>query len=257
MASLVEKFNDDKKKGKLAQTGRASAAIRKVTNQPAPKLVDQMKSWVKPTNKSTTATKGPGPIVQANYEGDLPIYKNKEQTEVLKEAWSISDPSRPKGTLDTAGYLSDFRILVENGAPNIKREGREWDDPSTPNKRAYYTPKDNTVHIPYGKWHAKGFSAEVAHAQQYKDQKGGLVRDLMDWVRAPYLNQQVRDVVQYTTPGTIEHEAHEIIEPKLEEQRGTLYNRYMMNRVSGGSWDGLDSKWDGIKGVDIKKLKKK
>ena len=57
--------------------------------------------------------------------------------------------------------------------------------------------------------------AELSHAIQYS--KPQEIRDSLDWENS-YQYKELGDYPRYKTPGTVEFQAHEEIEPILEEE---------------------------------------
>lgn len=85
--------------------------------------------------------------------------------------------------------------------------------------RAYYNPITNAAFA----GNINGLIAEFAHCLQMS--KYGWMkyyfRGIKDWLRHPYLDRKGYDKNQYHSEGTIEHEAHSIIEREL-------YSEYLL-----------------------------
>jgi len=132
----------------------------------------------------------------------------------------------------TVEYDSALEKIVWNmqmkvGAPRIRWSAPEDNDFSklaghmAGAGRSMYWPSDNTIYITPGTTGAD-LVAENAHAKQFNDEPiESRVRTIIDGVhiaiRAVRENKSLHEAQfeQYETPGTIEHEAHEVIEPQL------------------------------------------
>lgn len=133
-------------------------------------------------------------------------------------------------------------VMVENGAPNIDTSSID---------RAYYDSGTNTIHIGNRKKkQLNNILAEIAHSKQYaplfshiqnpnkEDQlriedlykkmiyEGGL-KENNNYKKSGSQYDSVWDSLRYEKPGTIEHEAHSIIEPKIIDDYITRYNNYV------------------------------
>lgn len=136
-------------------------------------------------------------------------------------------------------------IMVENGAPSID---------TTPLNRAYYTARNNTIHIGNNKYISQGDNilAELSHSKQFKpllttrrdsssateadkrktldlltkiDAQIRLEKDNLHYVPGSNYDS-VGDSLSYVTPGTLEHDAHSVIQPKIIQEYKDRYGRY-------------------------------
>lgn len=108
-----------------------------------------------------------------------------------------------------------LRSLSEH--PNTWKPARHFKDGSL---RPYYNPFTNTASVNT----VHDYFAELSHAEQYgKDQKGNNKKNpdisVTDAVLSGLgiLDQEYYEKL-YTTPGTVEYDAHDVIQPKLEKQ---------------------------------------
>ena len=136
-------------------------------------------------------------------------------------------------------------VLVENGAPHISTN-------SLPDGRAYYDLENHKIHIGNDpNQFDRNIIGEVAHAKQFgptravryrteppsKEEVAEYIRleklqIAEDMLRAKntdpskyYVNSG--DSLRYVTPGTVEHDAHSVIEPKIREDYDYRYKRYI------------------------------
>lgn len=104
------------------------------------------------------------------------------------------------------------------------------------NNRAHYISNTNTMYLAAFNQndYIKQFVSETAHGVQWetstiisdaKNLKDTIIQGGTATVQEKTMSQ-VRDEYAYNTPGTIEHEAHSIIEPKLKEQFDQDIKRY-------------------------------
>jgi len=126
-------------------------------------------------------------------------------------------------------------------------------------KRAYYTGSENKMNLdPEGQIHTEipteQFIAEMTHAQQNQE---FLNTGVKSWKDTPEFNTQKEyDEYMYHTPGTIEHDAHTIRQPKLIQQYDSLLKAYpkltdtqkLLEKQDGGWLDQYQEageyKWD-------------
>lgn len=135
------------------------------------------------------------------------FYKNKESTEALKDIYLSDNREFASITVpDTAGYMSAMKLLNARGFPDVRTLR------SVNEERAYYLPSKNTMYANTN----DQIIAEASHSMQ--TWLPFHLRQRWDKIVAPYSNQDEYDAVQYDTPGTSEHEAHRINQPKLMKE---------------------------------------
>jgi hypothetical protein len=174
---------------------------------------------------------------------DIPLYKDEQNTKQLKKYFQyienhpderVNNPNlKLRMGLDTAGYLGAIDFLKKHGAPNVAMEG----DPSIDlvnQGRAHFNPLSNTMHlfnpalngIPDMKY-GNDLVAETAHSVQMQDRgKLGLpIWAVQDWFKHPFLTRSGYDSTEYPTDGSLEYDAHTLLEPQLtNEFDSTTYN---------------------------------
>ena len=139
---------------------------------------------------------------------------------------AFKDAARPPMEYSPEFATTLWRIQQKVGAPRIR-----WTDSDDGvvgkrigHGRAYYVKEDNTVYLTPGEI-GQTLVAEDAHAYQYTQSPVWTrIRHQVDTVRTKW--QAYREAKtfyevqqkQYETPGTVEHEAHTIIEPMLIEE---------------------------------------
>ena len=152
-----------------------------------------------------------------------------------------------------ASYHAIEQMHSKYGAPKINTIGED--------DRPYYNPIVDSINIPNptkdngGKWSKDVFLAELAHkVQSNKKGKVNFVKDLAvkDLINT-LKNVDSSDIFtkkgwldayrkNYFTPGTLEHEAHEVIKPKLEteyrEIREKQFDRLHGDMAMGGALPG-------------------
>ena len=147
----------------------------------------------------------------------LDAIKDKETRDYIEtNQVRIFDPNSQAG--------KEERRLLANahfkyGNPTIRHRDRE---------RASYYPNLNQINTNYKD--PTDYEAELAHAQQYKD-KGYIERKIMnaaDWLKNPAFNQEQYDR-SYDMPGTIENEAHSIIEPRIKKELANMPRQAVRN----------------------------
>jgi hypothetical protein len=124
-------------------------------------------------------------------------------------------------------YENLWNSWSDNGRPRIAKPGlsstivkvvRGADEPV-----ANYDMVTNTMHIMDGS--VDDYYAELAHSKQRKDGVGKMAVQL--------LKHNPLSSKKYSTPGTVEYDAHEIIEPNLKEKyKGNTLN--MSETLAGG-----------------------
>lgn len=84
-------------------------------------------------------------------------------------------------------------------------------DPSL--KRAYYRPFKHTAYF----YDQRSLVAEIAHCYQMKE--WGFIKfafmGIYSWAKKPFFSKKSYDKGQYTTEGTIEYHAHQVLEKKI------------------------------------------
>src|ERR1035437_2111477 len=180
----------------------------------------------------------------------LPEYLNNKTTGVLKqisllnnerftdrEKDVLSNNSNPNENspivenfpFDSLQYLTNRQLLSENGNPNIN-----YNIDSSNVDTSNFTPDNNSINLHL----ASSLIPEISHSQQLKHY--GLhtmdSRFDKDSLNAPYTNQTEYDAKQYSTPGTIEYEAHKVIEPKLNDRWNTIIDSIQNRKKTGKQW---------------------
>ncbi len=126
-----------------------------------------------------------------------------------------------------------FKLMEEGGHPRVKIE-RNYPFANSIAARSLYTPESHTLHvdIPAIDCHLKPILKEITHAIQFNPKKPidryknvikhsikGIKMHVKSWLGDNY-NELFRKT--YDTPGCIEHEAHRVIEPELENRYSTI-----------------------------------
>lgn len=149
-------------------------------------------------------------------------------------------------------------VMVENGAPNISTNPL-----TTKGNRAYYDIENNRINIGNNSGdYERNILAEIAHAKQYAPSRVDFDKllaekkyDKLDKAltaaervatlqrkedilteknQAPskyYENSG--DSLRYVTPGTVEHDAHSVIEPKIKKNYDYRLQRWLDNTEEG------------------------
>ena len=143
---------------------------------------------------------------------------------------------------------------TELGDPNIEVTKIQRGTRPVDQGRAYYRPWDNEMVIEESLPFLDQWIAELSHAKQYQvDKTGYELHDFQDKViegfraQHPELAELSRadivDRIAYDTPGTVEHDAHRVIEPKLgHEYVNRVFKQYWANHVVPELQNTLDIK---------------
>tara|TARA_R110002020_G_scaffold339197_2_gene554370 strand:- start:141 stop:818 length:678 start_codon:yes stop_codon:yes gene_type:complete len=83
--------------------------------------------------------------------------------------------------------------------------------------RAFYNPINHEMVIPHGD--VDSYFAELAHAAQYKSEDEDRSLSLWERLKGPFESARYGEGT-YSTPGTIEHGAHRVIEPQMKKEYG-------------------------------------
>lgn len=120
---------------------------------------------------------------------------------------------------------------IQNGNPKI-RSSMESIMGRLANGRANYNPLNNTMYL--GNDQAN-YHAELAHAQQRKNYGtfGFLSKGVQSYLKSPFITPQGQ-YRQYDIKGTLEHEAHSVIQPRLTQQADSNYIKATKRREKGG-----------------------
>lgn len=168
----------------------------------------------------------------STYYGELPevvVTPSKESTQAVQHAKEmfpdkqmreqiLSKVFYPKvGQVDLINRLHSF--YVKAGKPKVDAVSSIF-----VKNRPHYNPLDNTIHL--GKYPAlSSYISELSHAVQYA-QPGKMGETVKDVITHPleYLKNMGKngDGSVYKRKGSIEHEAHSVIEPQIKQ---TVFNK--------------------------------
>ncbi len=148
---------------------------------------------------------------------------------------------------DTYDFFHDMHTAAspmfnEYGVLGITKKERN-------NDRAHYIPGKRTLSVDG----INDIVAELAHAKQEKDGVNFTTRLIKDWLQDPYITERGADR-SYDNVGSLEHEAHSVIEPKLWDiinNKADVYNGIfdIKNNEKGKSFQQGGA-------IDMKKIKK-
>lgn len=152
--------------------------------------------------------------------GHIPKDEQKLRDDNVREAASISKQARESTNrdrfegfpIDSVLYMTNYKLLKENNNPDLHYDFQnEW-------PRSHYDGINNTLHLQG----SDDLTAELAHAQQQMKQPV-IAKAAEDWVANPYFTSSGYKK-QYDRKGTLENEAHSIIEPVLDKRRNAIYD---------------------------------
>lgn len=183
----------------------------------------------------------------------IKLYESKNYKEALNLA-EITDED-VKDYTDKLLAVSD--LMNEYGVESLK--------PTVVNRlsriigrdQSMFDPSSNTIYA-----NSLGnVISELTHAKQKKDGRNLATSVVKDWVKDPYITSWGH-ADQYNTPGTMEYEAHKVIEPQLKDEVENKMKRFSGIFQQGGSvtpslrkriYDivGHEKKQGGIKGNSL------
>jgi len=159
---------------------------------------------------------------------------NYERGEIKKEFEEELERFATKDSLEKYAHSDNIYDLVwqmeqECGNPRVRTqmEGYGFTPVSDFGAAAHYTPYKNTIYISlydlYFHNPDNSIVAEMSHAKQYKENPIGthirFARDAINVLRSAGINspEAIGDEYRklYQKPGSVEHEAHKVIEPYL------------------------------------------
>ena len=133
---------------------------------------------------------------------DESIYISLYERENLWEQWNAS--GKPKVTQWSNEEFTKHKKVFNN--PGAWYDGKP---------RAFYNPYKHEMVIPHG--NVESYFAELSHAAQYKSKDKD--RNLSLWERLKgSFESAIYGEDAYSTLGTIEHGAHSVIQPQMEEE---------------------------------------
>jgi hypothetical protein len=200
---------------------------------PIANFTDYVKEYVKEADRRAKRKDANAPL----------IYKDKKSTANLKKIINSDFSLFPNDFKDknftpekidsiAANHFRAYKkIFNENNAPAIN-----IGENIIP--RTHYNEPANSIELSNAQ--NKSLLAELAHAKQIKDGKSVWGQAVLDWFKNPYISDEGQ-YKMYEKPGTVEYEAHKVIEPKLRDQ----YNKYLKENAQYKNYiDNSDSAYN-------------
>jgi hypothetical protein len=147
---------------------------------------------------------------------------------------------------DQKTYETVWEMQKENGSPKIRfvfnEEGERIIDMEAKKQsgRAHYNPSNNTLYInPLQK--GDSWLAEIAHAKQFDENpirayglavESGL-NSFSTMLKEGLTFRQAYDKYEYNTPGTLEHEAHSVLEKEIFNKMENAYKNHEDSKKGG------------------------
>lgn len=135
------------------------------------------------------------------------VFPNKNtRDKVLRDydAWALEELGVSQR--DAANRLYD--LYKQSGNPNVSTDTSIF-----MGDREHFNPINNTIYIPDPTF--DGYVAELAHAYQFNSGKYSPYKNILKHPLENLKNFTSRNNDTYNRKGSLEYEAHQIIEPKL------------------------------------------